>query len=266
MLHWRPYAGPKIDQSPAMMQHSTLLTALCLVITPALQAQSTDMELVRNGGFEFLDRSVSTYDKFNNATGWTNATLGLSEIFVKKASSKTVGIPVNDYGTMEPFEGEQYAGFFGWKDDVRRNFDANDPEDVFMPGWNAYSEYLTSELIAPLVKGATYELVFQVALSGNSDRSIMGVGAYFSKVPMSENHRKFMEYVPDVFLKDMITEKGKWTEVRGTFKALGKEQYIVLGVFPYVGMESENLIEGYDNRYAYYYIDAVSLKLVPEED
>jgi OmpA-OmpF porin, OOP family len=250
-----------------MMQRTLYIGALCALLPTTIVAQQYDgQELIRNGSFEMLDGKVSTYDKFGNATGWSNATLGLSEIFVKGASPKTIGIPVNDYGTMEPFEGEHYAGFFGWKDDVRRNFGATDPDDVFKPGWNAYSEYLTSELVMPLEKGATYELTFQVALSGNSDRTIMGVGAYFSKVPVKENHRKFLEYVPDVYLKDMITEKGKWTEVRGTFKALGNERYIVIGVFPYVGLESQDMIEGVDNRYAYYYIDAVSMKRVPDED
>ena len=186
-------------------------------------------------------------------------------MFQRGASHKTVGIPINDYGSMEPFEGEYYAGFFGWKDDVRRDFGSSDPDEPFMPGWNAYSEYLTSELINPLVKGKTYEVVFRVALSQNSDRSILGLGTHFSRVPVNENHRKFLEHVPDVYLKEMVKEKGKWIEVRGKFKSLGGERYIVLGVFPYVGLESMNLIEGHDNRYAYYYIDGISLMEVVEE-
>ena len=249
-----------------MMIRTLTLGALCVAFLPAINAQYVGQELIRNGSFEQLDKPVTTYDKFNHATGWNNATIGLSEIFVKKGSPKSIGIPVNDYGTMEPFEGEQYAGFFGWKDDVRRNFGANDPEDTFKPGWNSYSEYLTSELVLPLEKGARYELSFQVALAHNSDRSIMGIGAHFSREPVSHNHRKFLEYVPDVYLKDIITERGKWTEVRGSFKALGGERYIVVGVFPYVGLESETLIEGLDNRYAYYYIDAISMKRLAEEE
>ncbi len=223
------------------------------------------MELVRNGTFETVTKFPNTYDQFHFAEGWKNVTLALSELFDKKASAKTVGIPANDYGTIEPIEGDRYAGFMGWKDDVRFNPDAVDQEDTFKPGWNSYSEYLQGELIMPLTKGATYEVSFQVALSGNSDRSILGIGAFMWKDPEKYNHRKFMEEIPDVYLDEIISEKGKWTEVKGKFKAMGGEQAIVIGIFPYVGLESQRLIEGYDNKYAYYYIDAISLKRVPEE-
>ncbi|MDQ3100855.1 MAG: hypothetical protein M3R08_05675, partial [Bacteroidota bacterium] len=162
-------------------------------------------------------------------------------------------------------EGDYHAGFMGWKDDVRFNPDAVDAEDTFKPGWNSYSEYLQGELIKPLIKGATYEVSFQVALAGNSDRSILGVGAFHWKDPQKYNHRKFMEEIPDVYLDQIIAEKGKWIEIKGKFKAQGGEKAIVLGVFPYVGLESQRVIEGYDNRYAYYYIDSISLKRVPEE-
>jgi len=222
-------------------------------------------ELVRNGSFEMIEKTPKTYDQIKYATGWKNVTLAMSELFDKKASHKTVGIPANDYGTMEPADGENYAGFMGWKADVRLDLGAADPEDVFKPGWNEYSEYLQGELLQPLEKGARYEVSFKVALAGNSDRSIMGVGAFLWKHPQAYQHRKFMEEVPDVFLEEIITEKEKWVEIKGTFTARGGEQAIVIGVFPYVGLESENITEGYDNRYAYYYVDSISLKRLPEE-
>ncbi|MEZ4806360.1 MAG: hypothetical protein R2815_02650 [Flavobacteriales bacterium] len=234
-----------------------------------LPAQDASMELVRNGGFESVDKKVTTYDQLRNATGWTNGTLGLSEVFSEDASAKTVGIPVNDYGIMKPFEGQAYAGFFGWKDDVRRSYDSSDPEEVFVPGWNSYSEYIQGELVQPLVEGQTYELSFQVALSGNSDRSILGIGAFFGRTARNYQHRKFMEEVPQLYIDKPLKEKSVWTEFKETFVADGGETVIVIGVFPYVGLESERLIEGTDNQYAYYYLDAVSLKRVeatPSED
>lgn len=225
-------------------------------------AQDFNLELVRNGGFEMQDKSANTYDQLNLATGWRDANLGLADLFSPTASAKTVGIPDNDYGSIAPFEGEYYAGFCGWKADVQRNFNAYDENDKFIPAWGAYSEYLKGELIKPLVDGATYELVFHVALAGNSDRSIMGVGAFFSELDLFNQNRKFMEESPQVYYTKIIDERNKWVEVRDTFVADGKEQFIFLGVFPYVGLESKNMIEGYDNRYAYYYIDGISLKRV----
>lgn len=221
-------------------------------------AQSTP-ELVPNGSFEQLVKPVKTFDQLQNAEGWNNATMGLSEVFISDAQVRTVGIPNNEYGTIEATDGSNYAGFFGWKDDVRRNFDAVDVDDVFVPGWNEYSEYLQCELNQPLKEDATYEVVFRVALAGNSDRSIMGVGAHFCIERMDHQHRKFLEVVPQVFIETIIKEKGEWKEVRGEFIAEGGELFLVIGIFPYVGGESVNLIEGADNRYAYYYVDSISV-------
>jgi hypothetical protein len=248
------------------MHTSSFLGAMLLLgLSIPLAAQDPTTELVRNGSFEDINKTPNTYDQITFAVGWKNVTLALSELFDPKAPAKTVGIPNNDYGAMEPFEGERYAGFMGWKDDVRLDMNAIDREELFKPGWNSYSEYLQGELIMPLVKGAMYEVTFRVALAGNSDRTIMGIGAFFWKDPEAYRHRKFMEEIPDVYMEEMITERGKWVEVKGTFKAEGGEKAIVIGVFPYVGLESQRIIEGYDNRYAYYYVDGISLKRLPEE-
>lgn len=256
--------GPNFAKARAMMRTIPLPLLLSALSTTSAQP---GMELIRNGGFESVDRSVTTYDQLTAATGWSNATLALSEVFDPKASVKTVGIPENDYGYMKPFEGERYAGFCGWKDDVRRNWGAVDERDTFKPGWNAYSEYLQSELVQPLRKGVEYELAFRVALSQNSDRAIIGLGAIFHENEQRHQHRKFIDEIPEVFSEEMITEKGKWHEVRGTFKADGKERWIIIGIYPYVGMESRPVVEGPDNRYAYFYIDGVSLtEYVPKKE
>ncbi|MBL7950123.1 MAG: hypothetical protein JNM62_00270 [Flavobacteriales bacterium] len=241
------------------------LSLLSITLATGAAAQDYDLELIRNGGFENVDKDANTYDQLKFATGWRDATLGLADLFSPSASPKTVGIPLNDYGDCKPFEGEYYAGFCGWKADVQRNYEAYDQTDVFKPAWGAYSEYIKGELIKPLLEDSTYEITFHVALAGNSDRSIMGVGAFFSELDLSYNNRKFMEEDPQVYYTKIIEERNKWVEVKGTFVADGKEQYIILGVFPYVGLESKNMIEGADNRYAYYYIDGISLKQVPKE-
>ncbi|MEX1133009.1 MAG: hypothetical protein WEC15_07295 [Flavobacteriales bacterium] len=227
--------------------------------------QGAPKELVRNGGFEVLDKPVVTYDQLPYASGWSNSNLGLCDVFVPSASPKSVGVPTNDYGTMKPFEGENYGGFFGWKDDVRRNFGSSDPSEVFKPGWNFYSEYPQVELIEPLKEDMEYEVVFHVALSGNSDRAIQGIAAYPAIEKVLSNHRKFLEVFPEIEFEPLINEKEKWTEVRGRFKADGGEQFLVIGVFPFMGLVSESIIEGNDNQYAYFYLDGVSLKEAPEE-
>jgi hypothetical protein len=227
-----------------------------------LSAHKVGDELVRNGGFELIDGKLSTYDQLKLAMGWSNCTIGLSEVFTKTASAKTIGIPVNDYGTMEPKEGEHYAGFFAWKDDMRKNWGAGNNEDPFEPGWAVYSEYLQSELMEPLVEGKTYELSFWVALSGNSDRAVSSIGAYCSPVLFKENNRKFLSERPQVATEKILNAKGEWIQIKDTFMADGGERYLIIGVFPYMGFEAQNMTVDYDNKYAYYYLDGISLKQV----
>lgn len=243
----------------------TLSTLVFLAFVFSLVAQKMGEELVRNGGFEVIEGKVKTYDELKVALGWNNVNLGLSEVFSKEASAKTVGIPVNDYGTMEPKEGEHYAGFFAWKDDEKRNWAGGD-EDPFEPGWNLYSEYLQSELVKPLVEGRTYELSFWVALSGNSDRAVSALGAYCAPFEMHEDNRRFLRERPNAYTEEIVNKKGEWMEIKGTFIADGGERFIIVGTYPYIGFETQRSIKDYDNKYAYYYLDAISLKEVPPQE
>jgi hypothetical protein len=240
------------------------MTALILA-TAQGQAQDTTWNHVRNGGFEQVTKVPYTFDQFSVADGWKNITIGLSELFDSTATPKTVGLPVNEYGTVKPSEGARCAGFFAWKDDMRRNWDGGS-EDPFMKGWSAYSEYLMTQLSEPLKEGRTYAISMDVMLAGNSDRAVSGIGAYCSPVPLRYEHRRFLEEKAQVATEDILAERGKWVRITGTFEADGGEQYLILGVFPYVGWDQKRIVEGLDNQYAYYYVDNVSLKVAPPEE
>jgi OmpA-OmpF porin, OOP family len=215
-------------------------------------------ELVPNGGFELVDQEPKTYDQLSKATGWSNVTLGLSELYSASAPAKTIGIPDNDYGHMAPQEGERYAGLFAWKDDLRRNFGSGD--DPFVAGWSSYSEYMITELADPLVEGKEYELSFWLALSGNSDRAVSGLGAYCGAERLHFDHRRFLQHKPQVSVDAIQAKKGEWVEVKGSFVADGGETFLTIGTFPAAGFDTQRLVEGPDNQYAYYYVDNIRLR------
>ncbi len=223
--------------------------------------------LVKNSGFEEVSRSVTTWDQLDRATGWSNANIGSCDVFDKTACYTS--IPDNDLGTGTPaFEGERYAGFVAYKDDMRQNWKRvfKTDADFRNPGYQNYSEYMQTELSSPLVAGQMYDISFRVKLSNGSDRAVSGIGGYCSPTALAYKHLHFLTEKPQVSIGTVVNDKQNWTEVKGTFTADGTEKFLVIGAFPAAGMEKAKAIEGADNQHAYYYIDGISVNLHPEPD
>ena len=98
--------------------------------------------LVPNGGFESVRGKLSALDQIGRAEGWSPVTLGSADLFARDAGHPDVGVPGNLYGSLEPVEGDRYAGLFAWKDDGRFNAYEEGRQDPFAPGWNVYAEYI----------------------------------------------------------------------------------------------------------------------------
>jgi hypothetical protein len=169
-----------------------LLPAVALSLTANAQ---TAFELVSNGGFEVVTAQPTTFDQLDLVEGWSNVTIGLSDVFDSTAAAKTVGLPENMYGKVNPSEGGRCVGFFAWKDDKRRTWEPGH-SDPFMQGWSSYSEYLMTQLTAPLEEGREYAFSMDVMLAGGSDRAVSALGGYFSPEPLKYQHRRFLQERP----------------------------------------------------------------------
>ncbi len=237
-----------------------------LLFTGSLLAQEN---LVTNPGFEDLSSPVVTWDQLDHATGWSNANGGSVDVLAKTASTSNVGIPENELGTVEPFDGENCAGFVAWKDDKRPNIKriwkgkSVEPHRV---AWNTYSEYLQGTLSKALVADMQYEVSFRVSLGEHSDRAVSGIGAMFSGEKINEVHRRFLDGTPDVWTTEVVKDKEGWVEVTGSFIAAGNEQYIIIGAYSGDYMTKEEVITGPDNQRAYYYVDGISVVEKPLND
>jgi len=247
----------------------TLQLALLGVLVPGLMfGQEQGANLVNNGSFENTAPAVKTWDQLDHATGWSNANGGSVDVFSKLSCNNAVGIPDNELGSTAAFEGESYAGFVAWKDDMRPNWKRilnGRDESPFKPAWNKYSEYLQMALTSPLTAGQKYDISFMVKLGDQSDRAVSGIGAYCSPVMLAYPHRHQLAELADVSSATIMDNKKDWVEVTGMFTAGGDEKYIVIGAFG-PNMQSSKVIEGPDNQRAYYYIDGIKLNLHPEDD
>ena len=139
--------------------------ALLGVLAPGLMFGQEGANLVSNGSFENTAPAVTTWDQLGRATGWSNANGGSADVFSKLSCTNAVGIPDNELGSTAAFEGESYAGFVAWKDDMRPNWKRilnGRDESPFKPAWNKYSEYLQMALTSPLTAGQKYDISFMV--------------------------------------------------------------------------------------------------------
>jgi len=247
-----------------MKKRDSLLMATAVV---SLAALAQGPNLVKNPGFEELSRPVHTWDQLSRATGWSNATIGTCDLFDKSACYTS--IPDNDLGTGTPaYEGERYAGFVAYKEDMRQNWKSMfwKDEDFRNPGYQNYAEYMQAELIAPLTKDQQYDISFRVKLSSGSDRAVSGLGGYCSPAVLAYKHPHYVNEKPQVSTAKLVNDKQNWTEVKGTFTADGTEKFLVIGAFPSAGMDNSKAVEGADSQRAYYYIDGVNVSIHPEPD
>lgn len=231
-------------------------------------AQEAGPNLVTNGGFETRSPEVKTWDELTRATGWSNANGGSVDVFSKLGKATTVGIPDNELGSTSAQEGEHFAGFVAWKDDMRPNWKRlgnGRDEQPYRAAWNQYSEYLQTALSGPLTAGQKYDISFWVKLADKSDRAVSGIGAYCSPTQLAYNHRHHLAELADVKSDGVVENKKDWVEVKGMFVADGDEKFVVIGAFGPT-MEKKTVKEGADNQRAYYYIDGISVRLHPEDD
>lgn len=239
------------------------------ILSAGLMAQEGQPNLVNNAGFEDLAKPVVTWDQLDHATGWMNANNGTADIHTKDAYINTIGIPDGEVGTgAAAFEGEHFAGFVAYKDELRPNLKRiwTAKEDHWRLSNQKYAEYLETALNGALTSGQKYDVTFRVKLANGSDRAVSGIGAYLSPTELKYHNSNYMQEKPQVSTSKLVDDKQNWTEITGTFTADGTEKYLIIGAFPNGGYETSDVIEGHDNQRAYYYLDGVSVNMHPEDD
>ncbi|MDC1196222.1 hypothetical protein N8010_02565 [Crocinitomicaceae bacterium] len=132
-----------------------------------------------------------------------------------------------------------------------------------------------SKMDAPMKKGMTYCVKFNVSLSEASKYASNNIGALFLKKPKGTDAKLPIIDEPSVvhFNNDMkiMNARYNWTEVCGTFISSGGEKYIMLGNFlsddetKYERMKKSKDVKVKELIAAYYYVDEVSVQLLDSD-
>lgn len=233
---------------------ATILTIIPMsLFSIGVFAQSEN--LVQNGSFESISGKARKLGAIEVATGWVSPTGVRADIFTPAAKVDDIGTPANIYGTEEPKDGQNYAGIvaYSYNDKMPRT-------------------YLMTKLDAPMKKGMTYCVTFNVALAELSKYAVSELGAHISKKAFGTDEKSSI--IDKTHIKH---SRGKvfngmygWDLICGSYTAEGGEKFITIGNFTNnKDIEPEKSKKPADMRgtqiiAAYYYIDDVTVTLLSD--
>lgn len=223
-------------------------------------------DLVKNASFDVQGAQPTGWSQIDRTGGWSNGNGGTVDLYSNAAGNcaKNVAIPTNHQGDQTAFEGNSYAGIIAYQDDQVSSYwpDLFENQEIgSKPGYQMYSEYITTELTAPLVAGKAYRITYQVSLSDRSTRAISNLGGYASVEHPMQKSNAFMDVKPSFKMGQVIDNQSGWVPVTGTFTAKGGEKFLTIGVFDHEKMEVKKIGETNkpDYKRAYYYVDGISM-------
>lgn len=234
-----------------------MLKALLLfLMNLALAAMATaQTNLVLNGSFEDTISCDLPVIGIRKAAHWYTANSASPDIWDADLE-RECGSPLDPDGFpgwwyIAPYEGLRHAGAYYWDG----------------PNSSNTREYPMTRLSSPLVSGMYYEVSLACVLRGTFEFAVDHIGVWFGADSLYEPDPDWLNVVPQLKLRDpqqpYLAETAVWTLLKDTMLAVGGEQWLVIGNFDVA--DSVNGISAYPdglNESAYYYLDAVSVKLV----
>jgi hypothetical protein len=226
--------------------------ALFFVLSIASLAPGTN--LVVNSDFETYSTVPASFSNLADATGWSAPSLGSPDFFHSAAGNNLYGTPTNGFGSETALSGGGYANIR-----VYGNLQEDDPSED-------YREYLQGTLSTPLVANKKYDVSFNVSrVELSSNYATANLGVFFTNTPLSAAHDKVLSVAPQVQNSGgILTTSSGWVEVKGSFTATGGEEYLVIGNFQTDAASTASFVGGGCCPVAMYYVDNVSVEIVPE--
>ena len=226
-----------------------LITCILFVAAGHLQAQN----LVPNSGFEECIGAPHSSGQLDVVTHWLSGNQNVTDYYHVNGGWG-VGIPDNQYGIADAHEGNAYAGIF-----------------CFSEKTNLRS-YLAVRLAEPLEAGRNYDCSFYYSLA---DRSLFAINelhvSFSNRLVMCQGGGPCtdMSNVKALTSEEGFEEMSDWERISVTYLARGGEQYLMLGNFHPDAMTYRKQAQAYYDKEefvpcAYYYIDDVSVTLLPE--
>ncbi len=199
-----------VPTTPAMKKYA------CALILLQGSLLSSAQNLVPNGSFEEYTECPDFWNQVDRAVGWYSA--GLSPDYFNACSTTGyVGVPQSVVGFQAAWDGSAYAGGYSWC--------------AFPPNRR---EFLSVELVEPLVPGEQVELSMRIAAAtGGSQEnmrwSIGGVGMRFSVEPYVYDQVSPLPNNAALFMESAPADTSIWYWVHGEFMPDSAYRYLTIG-------------------------------------
>jgi hypothetical protein len=174
-------------------------------------------------------------------------TYNTPDYFNSVCTNTYAGVPINLFGNSQAKQGAAYAGC------------------ILFAGMGDTKEYISQHLNTPLIAGTNYCLSFYVSRADGITHAIHNIGALFTYAAPDMSSSVYLSGMPQVENQNgYITDTASWVQIQGCFTANGGEQFITIGNFN-SNANTDTLFAGTNNqtpgtdRYAYYYIDDITL-------
>jgi|GEM_PF-1689727 len=212
---------------------------------------ATAQNLVNNADFSLHDIcpvDTALFDLF--IQDWYNPNTNTSPDYYNNCNPGTVsGMPVNLFGSQLAEQGTGYAGIMAF------NF-------------NNYREYIACNLTEPLIPGANYCVEARLSLSDFlAGGGINELGFYFDTDSITSTNLLNENLNPQIENNNgPILDIDEWITVSGTFRPSQAHQWMAFGNFNNNQNTTGNIVVPgtNDTLAAYYYIDFISVKQLPE--
>jgi hypothetical protein len=227
-----------------MISKSTLVLLLSLLFTALAQGQN----IVPNPDFSLHSQCPTNYGQVDYATAWHNGTKGTVDYFNACSPGPYFNVPGNSLGYQ------------------------NSPSDAMIGlisyGWDTnYREYPTVSIPA-LVAGSKYKVSIRVSRAEGTHTAAEGLGVFFFKnVQLDTSTEKYLNYTPQIdytpygIIKDTLN----WVTLTDTFVADSAYTHLAIGNFkPDVNVNTWVDPSSMLNRFAYYYIDSISVERISQ--
>jgi len=216
----------------------------------SISYSQSEFNLVPNPSFEEVEKRIKGAGEVYQAAPWRAVTANPVDLYSADSKSKEHSVPENKYGKEKARTGVRYAGvsFYGHRGRLPRT-------------------YLGTQLKNPLTAGREYCVKFHISLSDKSKYAVNNLGVYLSNEEVQEGTEGNLGFEPQVMsvTNDVYEKQFLWEPICRTYKAVGGEEYLVIGNFfadEKTKLEPLKLSKEFSGRQtydAYYYIDDVSV-------